>query len=38
MTVIGITVGLVVLGYVSDYVSDTIHHDTVEDFYHGDID
>lgn len=38
MTVVGIFVGLVVLGVVSDRVSDYVHHDTVEEFYHGDID
>jgi hypothetical protein len=38
MTVFGLTIALVVIGYVGDYISDKVHGDTVEEFYHGDID
>ena len=38
MLALEIAVGLVVVGYVADKVSDFVHHDTVETFYHGDID
>ena len=37
MTILGLAIGFVVVGYVGDIVSDYVHGNTVEDFYHGDI-